>query len=145
MADHGTLLKRQDIDVTAQLRCANGRRRARLLTIDDVRDAVAQAERTLDRWHLPLALRKGTRVTLTSGDRVPNSYRGYPQETRAALVRRATGWVVSDVWEGYVPRSSYRRGPARDLVDWSVTSDAAAWLCRDALTSRRLTIRDEDE
>lgn len=79
--------------------------RARTMNHADVTVAVAELERRL--VYLPKHERSGITVRISTGERVPNSYRGAAERTFATLAWGSKGWHVVGVGRERCPSVSY--------------------------------------
>ena len=80
------------------LKVVNGRaERHAYTTYAEIAAVARDAEIVLDNLNVLKADRPGTRVTMVSGQKLPNCYKYAPVRTVISLNRRAAGWYLSGV------------------------------------------------
>ena len=84
--------------IKAALDAANGRATSHVCRhATYVEDAASEAEARLEALHIPKAARAGAEFAWISGSALPNAYKYSVIRTRLRLVRRASGWSLTDV------------------------------------------------
>ena len=84
--------------IKAALHAANGRATSHVCRhATYVEDAASEAEARLEALHISKAARAGAEFVWISGDVLPNAYKYSVIRTRLRLVRRASGWWLTDV------------------------------------------------
>ena len=75
------------------------RAKVRLLDLDDIDEAISDAEATLQSMLLKKDW-KDIEILVTVGAKVASSYNGIPQSTFVGLRRYASGWFATKVYRG---------------------------------------------
>lgn len=96
---NGIIINEKNRDrINEAIREAEGRATVRLLTYDDLADAVARLER-----HLGIAKKNMIDITAdidVNCQTFPHAYRYSPESTRAEVVRTSSGWKLVKAYRG---------------------------------------------
>ncbi len=95
---------------------------ARLFSTADITTAAKTAEEKLAEIGVPIAYRKGCRVSL-SPSKPANSYRGIPEGTHIELIKGSKDWFMIRCCRGRVSTAPYGRNEKTQL---SLTDEAKA-------------------